>query len=89
LLYIKIQSTHSKDDTIFLKDSQSQSQNYYMRKLLLPDECKRLSQSSLIISQRSFFPLILYKAQYKYWNEKDRICPLSFLEDLPELAASD
>jgi hypothetical protein len=60
-----------------------------MRKLLLPDECKRLSQSSLIISQRSYFPSILYKAQYKYWNENDRICPPSFLEDLPEITASN
>jgi type IV secretion system protein VirD4 len=84
---IKIQSTHSKDDTLFSKDSQSQSQNYYMRKLLLPDECKRLPQSNLIISQRSYFPSILYKAQYKYWNENDQICPPSFLENLPEIPA--
>ncbi|MHB1438828.1 MAG: type IV secretory system conjugative DNA transfer family protein [Thiobacillus sp.] len=86
---IKIQSTHSKNDSLFLKDSPSQSQNYYMRKLLLPDECKRLHQSHLVISQRSLFPSILSKVQYKYWNKKDRICPPSFLEDLSEIPMSN
>jgi hypothetical protein len=60
-----------------------------MRKLLLSDECKRISQSSLIISQLSLFPSILNKVQYKYWNKKDRICAPSFLEDLPEIPASN
>jgi len=85
---IKIQSTHNKTSGILTDDSSSQSQNYYMRKLLLPDECKRISQSSLIISQRSLFPSILNKVQYKYWNKKDRICTSSFLEDLPEITIS-
>lgn len=82
---IKIQSTHNKTSGILTDDSPSQSQNYYMRKLLLPDECKRLPQSSLIISQRSLFPSLLSKVQYKYWDKKDRICAPSFLEDLPEI----
>ena len=86
---IKIQSTHNKTSGILTDDSPSQSQNYYMRKLLLPDECKRISQSSLIISQCSLFPSILNKVQYKYWNKKDRICAPSFLEDLPEIPASN
>ncbi|MEI7616296.1 MAG: type IV secretory system conjugative DNA transfer family protein [Actinomycetota bacterium] len=82
---IKIQSTHNKTSGILTDDSPSQSQNYYMRKLLLPDECKRISQSSLIISQRSLFPSVLNKVQYKYWSKKDRICTYSFLENLPEI----
>ncbi|MHB8276147.1 MAG: VirD4-like conjugal transfer protein, CD1115 family [Candidatus Humimicrobiaceae bacterium] len=85
---IKIQSTHNKTSGILADDSPSQSQNYYMRKLLLPDECKRISQASLIISQRSLFPSILNKVQYKYWNKKDRICASSFLEDLPKISES-
>ena len=85
---IKIQSTHNKTSGILIDDSPSQSQNYYMRKLLLPDECKRISQSSLIISQRSLYPSILNKVQYKYWSKKDRICTPSFLEDLPEIPIS-
>ena len=86
---IKIQSTHNKTSSLLSDDSPSQSQNYYMRKLLLSDECKRLPQSSLIISQRSLFPSILSKVQYKYWNKKDRICPSSFVEDLPETPVSN
>ena len=82
---IKIQSTHNKTDSFLSGDSDSQSQNYYMRKLLLSDECKRLPQSSLIISQRSLFPCLLSKVQYKYWNKKDCICAPASLEDLPEI----
>ena len=82
---IKIQSTHNKTGSFLSGDSDSQSQNYYMRKLLLSDECKRLPQSSLIISQRSLFPCLLSKVQYKYWNKKDSICAPASLEDLPEI----
>ena len=82
---IKIQSTHNKTGSFLPGDSDSQSQNYYMRKLLLSDECKRLPQSSLIISQRSLFPCLLSKVQYKYWNKKDSICAPASLEDLPEI----
>ena len=82
---IKIQSTHNKTDSFLSGDSDSQTQNYYMRKLLLSDECKRLPQSSLIISQRSLFPCLLSKVQYKYWNKKDSICTPASLEDLHEI----
>ncbi len=83
---IKIQSTHSKNDSLFLDSSSSQSQNYYMRKLMLADECKRLPQSHLILSQRSLYPAMLYKVQYKYWNEKDRICEKTNLEGLKKIS---
>jgi type IV secretory pathway TraG/TraD family ATPase VirD4 len=86
---IKIQSTHNKTSSILNNDSSSLSQSYFVRKLMLPDEVKRLPQSQLIISQRSLFPSLLYKVQYKYWNYKDRICPSSSLGDLPEISISN
>lgn len=82
---IKIQSTHNKTNSFLSEEASSQSHSYYTRKLLLADECKRLSQSCLILSQRSLYPALLYKVQYKYWNGKDRICENSNLENLTKL----
>jgi hypothetical protein len=56
-----------------------------MRRLMLPDECKRLDQSKLILNQRSLFPCLLYKVQYKYWEEPTRICEISDIKNLPEI----
>ena len=86
---IKIQSTHNKENSFLSEQSSSQSHSYYTRKLLLPDECKRLAQSHLILSQRSLYPALLYKVQYKYWNKKDRICDSSFLENIQEISTSN
>ncbi|MCL4415449.1 MAG: type IV secretory system conjugative DNA transfer family protein [Actinobacteria bacterium] len=82
---IKIQGT-SKNIGSFLENArQSQSQNYYARNLMLPDECKRLCQRKLILNQRSFYPSLLYKVQYKYWEKQNRICDFSNVKDLPEI----
>jgi len=56
-----------------------------MRNLMLPDECKRLCQRRLILNQRSFYPSLLYKVQYRHWERKVRICDLSNVRDLPEI----
>lgn len=52
---------------------------------MLPDECKRLCQRRTILNQRSFYPSLLYKVQYKFWEDKNRICDFSNLKDLPEI----
>ena len=85
---IKIQSTHNREENFLLDKASNHSHSYYTRKLLLPDECKRLAQSHLILSQRSLYPALLYKVQYKYWNEKDRICNASILGNLNEIYIS-
>ena len=85
---IKIQGI-SKNVGDFLEiGRQSQSQNYYARNLMLPDECKRLCQSRLILNQRSFYPSLLYKVQYKYWEKQLRICDLSDVKDLLEIKSA-
>ena len=85
---IKIQGT-SKNTGSFLESTrQSESLNYYTRNLMLPDECKRLCQGRLILNQRSFYPSLLYKVQYRYWEKKVRICDLSNVRDLPEIKSA-
>ena len=85
---IKIQGT-SKNTGSFLESArQSESQNYYTRNLMLPDECKRLCQGRLILNQRSFYPSLLYKVQYRYWEKQLRICDLSNVRDLPEIKSA-
>jgi len=82
---IKIQGTSKRSGGIFENNKQSESLSYYMRNLMLPDECKRLDQSKSILNQRSFYPSLLYKVQYKFWEDKNRICDISNVKDLPEI----
>ena len=82
---IKTQGIHKNSEGLFGRNSQSESLNYQTRKLMLPDECKRLDLSKLILNQRSLFPSLLYKAQYKYWQEDNRLCEISDIKDLPLL----
>lgn len=85
---IKIQGV-SKNTGSFLESTrQSESQNYHTRNLMLPDECKRLCQGRLILNQRSFYPSLLYKVQYRYWEKQTRICDLSNVRDLPEIKSA-
>ena len=82
---IKIQGTSRNSGGFFENNRQSESLNYYMRNLMLPDECKRLCQRMSILNQRSFYPSLLYKVQYKFWEDKYRICDFSDVKDLPEI----
>jgi type IV secretory pathway TraG/TraD family ATPase VirD4 len=85
---IKIQGT-SKNIGGFLEESrQSQSLNYHTRNLMLPDECRRLCQRRLVLNQRSFYPSLLYKVQYRYWERQARICDLSNVKNLPEIKSA-
>ncbi len=79
---IKTQGIHKNSEGLFGRNSQSESLNYQTRKLMLPDECKRLDLSKLILNQRSLFPSLLHKVQYKYWQEDNRLCKISDIKDL-------
>jgi type IV secretion system protein VirD4 len=85
---INVQGISKNIEGIFESGRQSQQQNYYARNLMLPDECKRLCQEKLILNQRSFYPSLLYKVQYKYWERPLRICDLSDVKDLPEIKSA-
>jgi len=85
---IKIQGVGKSTGGHLEAARQSESQNYYTRNLMLPDECKRLCQRRLILNQRSFYPSLLYKVQYRYWEEGRRICGLSNVRDLEEIKSA-
>lgn len=63
--------------------SQSESQMYQSRRLMLADEVLKLDNKKLIVRQRANNPAILYKVQYKYWE--NRLCPPSPVHDLREI----
>ena len=85
---IKIQGT-SKNMGGFLESTKkSESLNYNTRNLMLPDECRRLPQRRLILNQRSFYPSLLYKVQYRYWERQVRICDLSSVKNLAEIKSA-
>ncbi|MFZ3387151.1 MAG: hypothetical protein WA120_08250, partial [Candidatus Hydromicrobium sp.] len=85
---IKIQGVSKNTGSFIERARQSESLNYYTRNLMLPDECKRLCQGRLILNQRSFYPSLLYKVQYRYWEKQLRICDLSNVRDLPEIKSA-
>ncbi|MFO7928774.1 MAG: TraM recognition domain-containing protein [Candidatus Humimicrobiaceae bacterium] len=85
---IKIQGTSRDMKGYFEEGRASQMQNYQPRNLMLPDECKRLSQKSFILNQRSFYPSLLYKVQYRYWEEQVRICDFSDVKNLPHIKSA-
>jgi type IV secretion system protein VirD4 len=85
---INVQGISKNIEGILESGRQSQQQNYYARNLMLPDECKRLCQEKLILNQRSFYPSLLYKVQYKYWERPLRICELSDVKDLAEIKSA-
>jgi len=85
---IKIQGVSKNIGSFSESTRQSESQNYYMRNLMLPDECKRLCQRRLILNQRSFYPSLLYKVQYRYWEKNTRICDLSSVKNLSEIKSA-
>lgn len=84
---IKVQSLSRKPDSL-VNDNQSESQNYQQRKLMYPDECSRLENGKMILIQRSKYPAILEKTQYKYWEEKLKICIEKNVKDLPQISKS-
>lgn len=67
--------------------SESESQMYQSRKLLLPDEVLKLNNDKMIVRQRGTDPFLLYKVQYRYWEEQ--FCELIPVEKLPHLPHVD
>ncbi|MGD9678943.1 MAG: VirD4-like conjugal transfer protein, CD1115 family [Vulcanibacillus sp.] len=55
------------------EEQKSESINSTQRKLMFPDELKRLPREILIVSQGGSNPYKLKKIQYKYWDDKYRI----------------
>lgn len=80
---IKTQGISRKNGGLFGVNSQSESLNYKQRRLLLPDECRRLDNDKLLVIQRSRYPVILNKVQYKYWIDNYKICEENKLFNLP------
>lgn len=64
-------------------DSKSLSFNYHERPLLFPDEVGRFDNEKFIMVQRSRNPVQMYKVQYKYWIEDQRICEEYPVHTLP------
>lgn len=80
---IKTQGISRKNGGLFGVNTQSESLNYKQRRLLLPDECRRLDNSKMLVIQRSRYPVMLNKVQYKYWIEKYKICDENKIFHLP------
>jgi type IV secretory pathway TraG/TraD family ATPase VirD4 len=81
---IAVQGISKRHEGLFL-ERPTENQNYQKRELMTPDECNRLPNDQLILMQRSKFPSLLYKTQYKYWEPKHRICEEKELSDMPLL----
>ncbi len=83
---IKTEGISKKPDRIFSNNKpQSVSSNYGSRNLLMADEIMRFDNDKLIIRQRANYPSILYKVQYRYWEEKENISKFKKLSELKEI----
>lgn len=52
------------------------SKSYQSRPLLFASEVREIKPSEVLIIPRGYHPCKVYKAQYKYWKEKELICPI-------------
>ena len=52
------------------------SKNYQSRPLLFASEVREIKPSEVLIIPRGYHPCKVYKAQYKYWKQKELICPI-------------
>ena len=82
---IKTQGISRRKEGFLSADSENESQNYTARKLLFPDEVKRFDNRKLILSQRADYPVQLYKVQYRFWDDANRICSPKKVEELTDL----
>jgi len=82
---IKTQGISRRKEGFLSADSENESQNYTARKLLFPDEVKRFDNRKLILSQRADYPVQLYKVQYRFWDDANRICGLKKVEELTSI----
>ena len=77
--------TSRKESGLFANDVNNISENFTSRPILTPDEIKRFPNDKLILSQRSIHPSVLFKTQYRFWNEKERLYMPKALSELPLL----
>ncbi|UOE78386.1 VirD4-like conjugal transfer protein, CD1115 family [Parageobacillus thermoglucosidasius] len=81
---IRTQGVSSQRKKSFMdSDSKSLSYSYHERPLLFPDEVVRFDNDKFIMMQRSRNPVQMYKIQYKYWIEDQRICEEYPVHTLP------
>lgn len=80
---INIQGLSRNYDGVFGVNKKSESQHYQSRKLMQPEEIKRLDNKKMIISQRSHYPVMLNKVQYKFWKGGCKICDTKDIFSLP------
>jgi len=52
------------------------SKSYQSRPLLFPSEVREIKPDEVLIIPRGYHPCKVYKAQYKYWKQKELICPI-------------
>lgn len=85
---IKVQGISQRENGAY-KGGKSQSLNYQQRKLLFEDEIMRFDTKTSIVVQRGRYPAKLKKVQYKYWEDKYRICTTKRVDKLPLLSPHD
>lgn len=87
---IQVQNISKKGDQGILINDSSENKSYSSRKLMMPDETRRLPKDKLIIEQGGLFPCQLYKTQYRYWDKKfcEEVTVDSLIE-LPSIVSSD
>ncbi|MBU3174406.1 VirD4-like conjugal transfer protein, CD1115 family [Clostridium estertheticum] len=52
------------------------NKSYQPRPLLFASEVREIKPDEVLIIPRGYHPCYVYKAQYKYWKEKELICPI-------------
>lgn len=80
---IKVQGISKQAGTVMDRRRNSETMSYQQRPILFPDEVERFNNDKLILMQRSRFPVQLYKTQYEYWIDKNRLAKAKSIEDFP------
>ena len=65
---IKIQGNSDQHMSSILNDLSQLSEQYHGRELLKKDEVKSLDNERIVVIPRASKPMLLYKAQFKYWE---------------------
>jgi type IV secretion system protein VirD4 len=73
-------SSSDKNGGLLAFESIRDSEGFQARSLMLPDECRRLNNKYMLVVQRSYNPMKLYKVQYEYWNE--RFCKDTYVSEI-------
>ncbi|MGG0939188.1 type IV secretory system conjugative DNA transfer family protein [Brevibacillus centrosporus] len=77
----QITSSSKKTRQVFA-DQINESTSYHGKPLMSADEILRLPNEYSIVLQRSRYPVLLKKVQYRYWKPEERICSLASKKEL-------